>query len=87
MGVKEQLQALAALLSVKKKTAGIHSIREQAGLRRELYVAEKKVFLALSEYVPQIFQVLEQLLYWLGYSGSSQGPVNFVKTKSNLNCI
>jgi len=63
MGVKEQLQALAALLSVKKKTAGIHSIREQAGLRRELYVAEKKVFLALSEYVPQIFQVLEQLLY------------------------
>jgi len=71
----------------REKNPGIHSIRKQVGLRRDLNLSEKKVFLALSESVPQIFQVFEQLLYWLGYSDSSQGPVNFVKTKSNLNCI
>jgi len=62
VGVKDQLHALAALLP-GERTPGIHSIREQAGLRTGLNVSEKKVFLSLSESEPQIFQVLEQLLY------------------------
>jgi hypothetical protein len=54
MGVKDQLHALAALLS-GERTPGIHSVREQAGLRTGLRVTEKKVFLSLSESELQIF--------------------------------